>query len=75
MQFFYEQKNSNQTFVFHCEFSSVRALRVAARFREIDAVVLAQKKKSNLGDPRSYRFNQVYILAGGYCVFFRNQKR
>lgn len=60
MDFFYKNKTS-QILIFHCEYSSIRAPRLAHYLRNMDR---------NLNEYPNLKFNEVYIMEGGYKKFY-----
>jgi M-phase inducer tyrosine phosphatase len=59
---YFASLNPRCVFVFHCEFSQVRGPSLAGFFREIDRSINVY--------PRLH-YPDVYILDGGYSVFYR----
>lgn len=55
----------NHILIFYCEYSSIRAPRMANKIRDID------RKISNYP---SLNFPEIYIIDGGYSKFYRTNK-
>lgn len=60
MEAFYRE-SSTQILIFHCEYSSIRAPRMARYLRNLD-------RKEN--DYPALKFPEIYIMEGGYKLFY-----